>query len=233
MPSLYIIPCSIHQDGSDHIPPVVKNTVIELSLFIVERTRTARRFLRNILPDFPIDACTFLELNKHDAKASLLDIESLLERNQNVGMMSEAGTPCIADPGAWVVSLARQKGYTIRALTGPNSIILGLAASGMNGQSFTFHGYLPVQEQKLSKKLKEINVSAMKKGTSQIFIETPYRNTKLLRSIQKNVHPELHLCVAKNLTANDESIQTRKIRDWKPEALEKHPCIFIIGQLQQ
>ena len=175
MADLYLLPSFLAPDSNEHIPPVVINAINSTSVFIVERARTARRFIRAIIKDYNLDKAQFIELDKHDPALSKTLIKEALAQNVTIGLMSEAGTPCIADPGAMVVNMAREVGYTIKPLTGPSSIILGLMASGMNGQHFTFHGYLPIKDGALSAKLRDINRDA-NKDVTQIFIETPYRN---------------------------------------------------------
>lgn len=232
MATLYIIPSFLAPNSQEHIPPVVVKTINQLDVFIVERTRTTRRFIRSMIQDFSIDDSTFIELDKHDLSNTKLAIKDVLSQNVNIGLLSEAGTPCIADPGSIVVNMARKEGYLIKPLTGPSSILLALMASGMNGQEFTFHGYLPIKDAPLVKKLKEISRLATNQGTTHIFIETPYRNIKLVEQISKQVDSNLYICIAKNLTDTNESLSTMQIKHIKRDLIDKSPIIYCIGQLQ-
>ena len=231
MATLYIIPSFLAPNSQEHIPQVVVDTINLLDVFVVERTRTARRFIRSMIKDFSIDNATFIELDKHDLVGTKHAISEALSQNVNIGLLSEAGTPCIADPGSIVVNMARKERYTIKPLTGPSSILLALMASGMNGQEFAFHGYLPIKDAPLIKKLKEISRLASTQGTTHIFIETPYRNVKLVEQIAKQVDSNLHICLAQNLTDKNEVISTMRIKELKKELVNKSPTIYCIGQL--
>ena len=232
MPTLYIIPTVISSGQIGHIPPVIRKIIADLDIFIVEKLRTARRYLRSLDREYPIDDTDFIELDKHDPSKQSSEIERIFESGRSVGLMSESGTPCIADPGSVIVFMARKKGYRIQPLTGPSSIILALMASGLNGQSFTFHGYLPVKEAALMRKLKEIASVVQRTGQTQIFIETPYRNEKLLKQIKKNVDGDLQLCVAIDITGENESINVTPIKELSLNKMDKLPTIFLIGQAQ-
>ena len=232
MPTLYIIPTVISHGEVDHIPPIIRKVIADLDVFIVEKLRTARRYLRSLDREFPIDDTDFIELDKHDSTQHVSQIELIFDSGRSVGLMSESGTPCIADPGSAIVHLARNNGYRIQPLTGPSSIILALMASGLNGQNFVFHGYLPVKEAALARKLREIAVVAQNTGQTQIFIETPYRNEKLVQQIKKNVGGDLYLCVAIDLTGENQSITVAPINKLTLNKIEKLPAIFLIGQAQ-
>lgn len=232
MATLYIIPSFLAPDTQEHIPSVVVDTINQLDVFVVERTRTTRRFIRAMIKDFSIDNATFIELDKHDLVGTKQAIKEALAQNVNIGLLSEAGTPCIADPGSIVVNMARKEGYHIKPLTGPSSIILALMASGMNGQEFSFHGYLPIKDAPLIKKLKDITRLATHQGSAHIFIETPYRNVKLVEQISRHVDPNLYICMAKNLTDSTESISTMQIKKVDKNMVDKSPTIYCIGQLQ-
>ncbi len=231
MPSLYILPSLLSHEGVDHIPDAVRLRIAELRVFIVERTRTARRFIRAILPDYPIDDATFYELDKHDMLASQAMIHKVIDNKTDVGLISEAGTPCIADPGAMVVHIARKADYNIRPLAGPSSILLALMASGMNGQEFSFHGYLPIKEPALSHKLSQMSVLALT-GATQIFMETPYRNDKLLQQISKTIDPKLTLSISIDLTSVNEEHIITKPQQAHQLSIGKRPAIYCIGKLQ-
>jgi len=232
MATLYIIPSFLAPDTQSHIPSIVTDTINQLNVFVVERTRTARRFIRSMSKDFVIDNAIFIELDKHDMASSKKEIAAALAQHVNIGLLSEAGTPCIADPGALVVNMARTQGYHIKPLSGPSSLFLALMASGMNGQEFTFHGYLPIKDGDLIKKLKEISSIAIQQNNTHIFIETPYRNIKLVQQIKKQVDSNLHICISKNLSDTSEEISTIKIKDISIDAIDKSPTIYCIGKLQ-
>jgi len=198
--------------------------------YIVEDLRTARRFLKKVDRDIDIDSLQFYVLNEHTPEEEIPDmIQPLLEGN-DTGLMSEAGTPCVADPGALIVSLAHKKSIRVIPLSGPSSITLALMASGFNGQSFTFHGYLPVDSKQRASALKRIEQDAYRNDQTQIFIETPYRNMQMFEGIIKNCLPETRLCIAANLTTEDEMIRTTTVKKWKkePPAIHKQPAVFLI-----
>jgi len=231
VPALYILPSLLSSEGIDHIPETVKARISELRVFIVERTRTARRFIRAVLPEYPIDEASFYELDKHDILSSQAMIHGILEEKRDIGLISEAGTPCIADPGAMIVHMSQRAGYKICPLTGPSSIILALMASGMNGQEFSFHGYLPIKEPALSHKLAQISTLALT-GSTQIFIETPYRNDKLLQQISKTIDHNLTLSISIDLTSvNEEHIITKPQKAGQI-SIGKRPAIYCIGKPQ-
>jgi 16S rRNA (cytidine1402-2'-O)-methyltransferase len=212
---IYLIPVTL---GGDDYLKVIPEKVISLTkllrFFIVEDIRSARRFLRLIDKEFPINETVFFEHNEHTGDT---DIEHYLEpvfNGSDIGLMSEAGLPCIADPGARIIELAHQKKITVTPLSGPSSIILALISSGLNGQNFTFNGYLPIKPAERSAKLKELEKKAGE-GYAQIFMETPYRNQKLLETIIAICHNDTRLCVAADITLSTESIRTMKISEWK------------------
>lgn len=231
MATLYLIPTTLAADTIDHIPAVTKQVLQETKVLVVERIRTARRFLRSLDASFPIDEKTFIELDKHHVQGTIERVVKIVESNVSIGFLSEAGSPCIADPGARIVNIAREAGYLIRPLSGPSSIMLGLMASGMNGQQFTFYGYLPIKKNELAEKLKIISNQAMKQGDTHLFIETPYRNVSLLTQIIKNVDRKLFLSVGIELTGLKEQVITKPIAKWAGTELGKQPCIFAIGKL--
>lgn len=233
MPKLYLIPTFLAEQSKVHIPPIIGRVLTTTNTYIVERLRTSRRFIKSVDKGFNIDAATFVELDKHDFQQSISDIKELFRSNEDIGLMSEAGTPCIADPGAQIVNIARKYNYQIVPLTGPSSIILGLMASGMNGQHFTFHGYLPIKDKELHAKLKTISDNAQKSTQAHIFIETPYRNKKLISTIKKHVASHLFLSASIDLTGINEKIITKKVKDWEADWLDKTPAIFCLGQLMQ
>lgn len=214
---IYLIPVTL---GGDDFLKVIPEKVIDLTrqlrFFIVEDIRSARRFLRLIDKQFPIDDTVFYELNEHTIES---DIEQYLEpvkRGSDIGILSEAGLPGIADPGAMIIALAHRKRITVTPLSGPSSIILALISSGLNGQNFTFNGYLPVKPAEKSSKLRELEKKAGE-GFAQIFMETPYRNQKMLESILTTCHNDTLLCIAVDITLPGESIRTMRISEWKKD----------------
>ena len=230
---LFIIPIPISEGAA--INALSARTISkakELRYFVVEKTKTARQFLRHIDKSFPIDDSEFFELNKHDNYTFNQSVLQLLEAGTDVGVMSEAGYPGIADPGNKVVQLAHEKGIKVIPLIGPSSLFLALATSGLNGQGFTFHGYLPKGESERITAIKQLSNTILRTGFAQIFIETPYRNQVIFESILKHASPELQLTIAKDITGSNEFIFTKSIIDWKKGNLsfDKAPCVFILGQ---
>ena len=229
MPQLFLIPCLLAEDGVDHIPPVVIKTITDLDCFVVEGLRTARRFIRKIIHDYNIDGATFIEMDKHDMPVTLKEVALLLKKGGNIGLLSEAGCPCLADPGNTIVDQARAVGYTISPLTGPTSIVSALIASGYNGQQFTFHGYLPFKEPDLSKRLILLNQTVIKTAYTQIWIETPYRNDKMIEALVKTLPTTTSLTIAINLNSKDEEILKMNLSQWKGSKIGKRPAVFLIG----
>lgn len=227
---LYLIPSFLGENDNTIIPDQVRNVVAGLNHFIVEDARTARRYLRAIGYKKNFDTeVTIQELDKHGAnhaKQLLAPIES----GHDIGIISEAGNPCIADPGYEIVSYAHIRGYQVSPLVGPSSILLALVASGFGGQQFSFHGYLPIQTADRAKKLKQLEDTARRGGT-QIFMETPFRNDALMRDTLQHLNGDTKLCVACDLTLPTEYIATKKVSDWRREVpgLHKRYCIFLIG----
>ncbi len=214
------------------LPAFVLEIIGELDHFIVENIRTARRFLIKCGYSKSIDDIIFYELNKHtpeDVKAGFL---TPCHQGIPVGIISEAGVPGVADPGAEITSLAHRQGIRVIPLTGPSSLLLSLMASGLNGQNFCFHGYLPVNNPQRSKKIREVESVALKSGETQIFIETPYRNDRLVADILKTCDPGTMLCIACDISLAGEYIRTMNISEWKKErvSFHKRPCIFLIGR---
>jgi 16S rRNA (cytidine1402-2'-O)-methyltransferase len=227
---IYLIPVTL---GGDDFLKVIPEKVISLTrslrFFIVEDLRSARRFLRLIDKAFPVNDSVFFELNEHTIET---DIEHYLEpamEGSDIGIMSEAGLPGIADPGARIIAMAHRKKIIVTPLSGPSSIILALISSGMNGQNFTFNGYLPVKPAERSARLRELEKNA-EKGYAQIFMETPYRNQKMLESIIGSCRNETNLCIAADLTLPSESVRTMKISEWKRNVplLDHKLVIFVI-----
>lgn len=227
---IFLIPVTLGDENPETvIPAYVIKTTCRIRHFVVENTRSARRYLRLIDKSFPIDDSTFTELNEHTTNKEIDELLNPVKEGFDIGIMSEAGLPGIADPGARLVALAHQQSIKIVPLTGPSSIVLALIASGMNGQAFTFNGYLPVKPAEREKSLKEIERKASS-GVAQIFMETPYRNQQLLESVLQVCKPNTRLCIATDITLETESIITRAVSEWKrsvPE-IRNRPSIFII-----
>jgi len=231
MPTLYLIPTSLGETSFDKILPAHNNLIIyDLKYFIVEDIRTARRFLKKSNSQIVIDDLTFFQLNQHTSPEEISTFLAPMNQGYDMGVISEAGCPAIADPGADVVAIAQKNGYKVVPLVGPSSILLALMASGFNGQSFAFVGYLPIQSTERSKMLKKLENRVYNENQSQIFIETPYRNMKMLEEIFSTCQTNTKLCIAADITLETEFIQTKTIQTWKkliPD-LNKRPCIFIL-----
>lgn len=216
---------------ADTLPSGNLEIMAGITHYIVENIRTARRFLKRLIPSIDISALTFYELNTHTPQDEIWGYLSPLRQGKPVGVMSEAGCPGVADPGALVVSLAQKEGFRVIPLVGPSSILLSLMASGLNGQNFAFNGYLPVDARERDKCIRDLETQALRKNITQIFIETPYRNVRMMESLLNNLHPDTLLCVAANITAPDEQIITKTVKNWKNQKwnLDKVPVIFLIG----
>lgn len=230
-PTLYIIPTTLGENW-ETIPQYVIDKVAELDVFVVENLKTARRHLRKMsfTKDFDTEV-TFFELDKH--KPSIEDLFNFLLANQknNIGLLSEAGNPCIADPGAGAVELAHQLNFQVKPLVGPSSILMALIGSGFNGQYFTFNGYLPIDSKQRKLAIKDLEHKVNKENCTQIFMETPYRNEKLIEELINILHTETKLCIAANIGEENEFIQTRLIKNWKKRPnLHKIPTVFVIGK---
>jgi 16S rRNA (cytidine1402-2'-O)-methyltransferase len=227
--TLFLIPTILAPDTQETVlPPQIKAVVSELNVFFVEELRTARRFISSLKLNKVIDDITFYELNKDTPHDQTLT--QLKKLKADAGIISEAGCPGVADPGAVAVAFAHQLGHKVVPLVGPSSILMALMASGFNGQSFTFNGYLPIDKQLRIKSLKDLEQIAKKKQQTQIFMETPFRNNQLLEDILQNLNTETLLCIACNVTAKDEFIKTLRVKDWqksKPD-LHKKPTIFLL-----
>jgi 16S rRNA (cytidine1402-2'-O)-methyltransferase len=228
---IYLIPVTLgDEDFSKVIPDKVLKITTGLRYFIVENTRTSRRYLRLIDKQFPIDESSFYELNDH---TDISEIEHYLEpalNGSDIGLMSEAGLPGVADPGAMIITLAHKKNIKVVPLSGPSSIVLSLISSGLNGQNFSFNGYLPVKSAERESKLRELERRS-KEGYAQLFIETPYRCQVMLESILSVCKNETNLCIAADITLTTESIKTMNIEKWKKNVptLKNRYVVFIIG----
>jgi len=228
---LYLIPTVIADNSLGMIPPDIREVIIHTNIYIVENIKTARRFIKAVYKEKNIDDCTFVELDKHQNYRFDDSILTEFFQGKNIGLMSEAGVPCIADPGNKVVEAAHEMDITVVPLSGPSAIIMALMASGFNGQQFTFNGYLPIETGERKGRLQQME-SLAKKGITQIFMDTPYRNQKLLDEIISNCKFDTMLCIACNITAQDEFIKTLPLSEWKKRKpdLNKKPAIFVLGK---
>jgi 16S rRNA (cytidine1402-2'-O)-methyltransferase len=212
------------------LPEYNKSVIKGLRYFIVEEIRSARRFLKRVDKDIDIDALTFYPMGKHADAALFEQYLKPLDEGESIGVISEAGCPAVADPGADVVAIAQRKGVRVVPLVGPSSMIMAVMASGLNGQSFAFNGYLPIEAADRAKRLKQLEERALHEQQTQLFIETPYRNNKMVEDILKNCRPQTRLCIAANITCEDEYIKTKTLKEWKGHVpdLSKIPCIFLL-----
>lgn len=232
--ALYLIPVTLGDTPIMQVLPGYNHDIIVgIKHFIVENIRSARRFLKRVEKSIDIDELTFYELNRHTDRKFISDYLEPLKNGQPVGIISEAGCPAIADPGADVVAIAQQKGLRVVPLVGPSSIIMSVMGSGFNGQSFAFNGYLPVEVPQRVKALKKLENKIYNEDQTQSFIETPYRNAKMIDTILQNLRPQTKLCIAAGITCAEEYIKTKTIEQWKKEKskipdLSKIPAIFVL-----
>jgi 16S rRNA (cytidine1402-2'-O)-methyltransferase len=231
---LYLIPTTLgDSDPMDVLPQTIKRSIDFIDYYIVENEKTARKSIKSVSPEKKQSELKLFVLNKHTETKEHLDFIKPLLEGKNVGLMSEAGCPGVADPGAVIVKLAHEKGIQVVPLVGPSSILLAMMASGMNGQSFTFNGYLPIEKGEKKTALKNLEKLSQDKNQSQIFIETPYRNNKMLEDILQALNPATYLCIATDITLPTEYIKTMRASDWKKTKVELHnrPTIFIIHKM--
>ncbi len=230
--TLYLIPVTLGDSPIEQVIPSFNTRIInEIDVYIVENIKTARRFLKKSGLLKEIDELTFFELNKRTHITELSEFIKPIFDGKNVGIMSEAGCPGVADPGADIVALAQQKNIKVVPLVGPSSILLALMASGFNGQSFCFNGYLPKEQKDRISKIKELERRVKTQQQTQLFIETPFRNDNILEDLLNNCFTTTHLCIAVDITLPSERITTKTIEEWKKIKLNlnKRPCIFLIG----
>lgn len=227
--SLYLIPIPIADGALSTLSQEISTHTLEIQHYFVENLRTARRFLKALHPSIVIDNLSFSEIDKHEG-ADIVLLKRWLKEGHNVGVLSEAGCPGIADPGAELTKVAHSIGAGVVPLTGPNSLILALMASGLNGQKFCFNGYLPVKDHERSQAIKALETISRKENQTQLFIETPYRNDAMLSDLLKQCQDGTRLCIAKNITAADSYIKTRTIGEWKKDKpiLGKAPAVFLL-----
>lgn len=229
--ALYLIPVTLGDTPpADVLPQSVFRTIEFIDEFVVENVRSARRFLRKAGFSKDFNEVTFYEIGKHSNPDELIAMLNLKNRVKPLGLLSEAGVPCIADPGSFLVEVCQELKIPVIPLVGPSSILLALMASGFSGQNFAFHGYLPIDKVELKQKLRQLESAVINGNQTQIFIETPFRNNNLLESLLNIVSAHLKLCIAAELTTPDESVITRTISQWKQQKpdLNKKPTVFLI-----
>ena len=226
---VYLIPTVLYEEVLETIPPYILEAVKDCQAFFVENEKTARRFLKKLWKEMVIDDYQWFAIHKAEQEVKQQFLQ-MLQSGKNIGIISEAGCPGIADPGQLLVQAAQQANITVKPLVGPSSILLALMASGMNGQCFQFHGYLPIDSLERKKKLKELEADSHKRDCTQIFIETPYRNNPLIREVLESCREETRFCIAVDITASSESIRTQNIQKWKlavPD-IHKRLAIFLL-----
>ena len=229
--SLYLIPVTLGETSIEQVLPTYnKEIILQIKYFIVENIRSARRFLKKVESNINIDELTFYELNKHTKPEDIENYLNPMVNGFHVGIISEAGCPAIADPGSDIVAIAQKKNYKVVPLVGPSSILLSLMASGFNGQGFAFHGYLPIEGSERIRKIKQLENLIHHEHQTQIFIETPYRNQKLVEDIIKHCTPSTKLCIAMNITCENEYIRTLSVKQWAKQLpdMAKQLCIFLL-----
>jgi 16S rRNA (cytidine1402-2'-O)-methyltransferase len=229
--ALYLIPVTLGDTTIEKVlPSHNKEIILGIKHFIVEDVRSARRFLKKVERSINIDELSFYTLNKHTSAEEISGYLKPLLGGESMGVISEAGCPAVADPGADVVAIAQRKNLKVVPLVGPSSIILSVMGSGFNGQSFAFHGYLPIDPSERIKRIKVLEQRIYSENQTQLFIETPYRNNKMMEDIVKNCRPQTKLCIAANITCEDEYIKTKTVKEWQGKLpdLSKIPCIFLI-----
>jgi len=231
-PTLFLIPVPIADVPPQTVLPSEVNIILkDLKFIIAENPKTAMRFLRNTGLNLDIEKIVFLTLDEHTRPEEMSELLAPLRKGNDIGLMSEAGMPALADPGAELIAMAHNAGFHVKPLTGPSSITLALIASGLNGQNFAFNGYLPVRKEDRIRAIRKLEEKLYREKQTQIFMETPYRNMALLNDLFSYCKPGTRLCIAAEITGNDEFIMTRTIGEWKKNTpdIHKKPVVFIIG----
>ena len=225
---LYLIPSLLHEDGLRYIPSYIIDAIKQCQVLFVENERTTRRYIKKLAKEIVIDDYEWCTVGVDDNTATTF--RQKIKEEKIVGIISEAGCPGIADPGQQLVEIAHEMNVEVKPLVGPNSIILALMASGMNGQQFKFHGYLPIKDHERNKIIKELESEAAKKNCTQLFIETPYRNNQLLEALLSICQASTKICIAVDLTSDRELIKTKTVADWKKNKpdINKRPAIFLL-----
>jgi 16S rRNA (cytidine1402-2'-O)-methyltransferase len=227
---VYLLPMLLHEEGFDSMPSDVLTWIQQCDAFFVENEKTARRYFKKLWKEMVIDDYTWHAIHKVENE-QIHAFSQLLKQGKNIGILSEAGCAGIADPGQILVAAAQELGAIVKPYTGPSSLLLALMGSGMNGQNFHFHGYLPIDALERKKKIQALETEIKQTGVTQLFIETPYRNNQLFEAIVQNCHPNTKLCVAMELTGPDEWIKTQSVNNWKNSKPELHKklVVFLLG----
>lgn len=230
--TLFLIPSLLNYDVPENIPPAVTNIINETEDYVVENEKSARHFLKIAGIKKLFDSLNFRVLDEHTGSKNVPELLQPLLEGKNMVLLSEAGSPAIADPGSELVRLAHQKNITVKPIGGMSSVFMALMASGLNGQQFTFHGYLPKERERRIHKIKILEQQLMKNNYTHIFIETPYSNSHLLEDILKECKPETLLCIAASITGKDEMIKTKRVLEWKKSGpdIQKIPAVFLLGK---
>ena len=231
---LFLIPAYLSEESPiDYFAPSIKEYILKTDYFFVENEKTARKVIKFFAPEKKQSDLKLFLLDKYSESADLKEAQKLMKSGQDFGLLSEAGLPCIADPGNLMVKWCHENNIKVNPINGPSSIILALISSGFNGQEFTFHGYLPIDKEQKKKQILFLESQVQKSGYSQIFMETPYRNNQLLEDLIKFLNPNTKLCIAANINhPTEEFIKTQKISDWKNKKPELHkiPAVFVLGK---
>ena len=229
--TVYLIPSPLHEEGLQALPSYIMDAVKKCEVFFVEQERTARRYLKKLDKEIVIDHYEWFITTNDEPNAAIF--RKKLKEEKTIGIISEAGCPGIADPGQQLVAIAQELNIEVKPLVGPNSILLALMASGMNGQQFRFNGYLPIKDNERSKAIRELEAESAKKNCTQVFIETPYRNNQLIDALLSNCQSSTKICIAVDLTGDKEFIKTKTVIDWKKNNpdIHKRPAIFLLSSL--
>jgi 16S rRNA (cytidine1402-2'-O)-methyltransferase len=228
MAIVYLIPSLLHEEDTGSIPVSTRDAIRDCRVFFTENERTTRRQFKKLWKEMVIDEYEWITMEKKDTENRTEKLfREKLEEGKNIGIVSEAGCPGIADPGQALVAIAQEKNMTIRPLVGPSSILLALMASGMNGQHFCFHGYLSIDAQERIQAIRKLEADSIRDQSTRIFIETPYRNNQLLEALVKTCRPSTRLCIAVDLTSPGEKIQTRRVAEWKKGLPDLHKKLVI------
>jgi 16S rRNA (cytidine1402-2'-O)-methyltransferase len=229
MPKLYLIPNTINEASGNLLPDYIARAIKDVRVFFVEEPKSSRRLLKNLDAQFPLADCRFFDLNEHSDPKQIREYAKTLQEG-DCAIISEAGCPCVADPGAELVFLAHQNQIEVIPLVGPSSILLALMASGLNGQNFAFNGYLPKSRPERIQKIKMLEDRSLKEKQTQIFMEAPYRNQNILEDILASCHDNTSLCIACDITGPEQIIKTMSIKEWKkdPVNIDKKPALFLL-----
>jgi 16S rRNA (cytidine1402-2'-O)-methyltransferase len=230
MSRVYLIPSLLHDEGVTALPSYIIDAIRDCQVFFVENDRTTRRYFKRVWKEMVIDDYEWFSIGNAEEETRS-SFEQKLKEGKNIGIVSEAGCPGVADPGQLLIAIAQERNVEVKPLVGPSSILLALMASGMNGQQFRFVGYLPIESNERNKIIKDLEATSVKENSTQIFIETPYRNNQIVSAILNVCKPSTRLCIAVSLTGPDESVLTKTIAQWKKENIDLHkkPAIFLIS----